>query len=105
MKKMTGLRITLFVWIAFFVFAMAMCIVLAMPKKAHAERQVFLKDGTLTVWVDVMKVDGIPKEITDAEVAFELVSGQLKEARIDGKVVTYRPSSGVQYVSPWKVTE
>lgn len=83
--------------------SMVMCIILVTPKKVHAERLLFLEDGTLTVWVDAMKVDGIPKEITDADIAFKLVSGQLKETRIDGKVITYQPSSGVQYVSPWSV--
>lgn len=74
-------------WVMFilFVAAMAMCIVLAMPRKVHAERQAYLKDGILTVWADVMKVDGIPKEITDPEIAFQLVSGQLKKARVESQ--------------------
>lgn len=88
--------------------SMSMAVVAAMlflaVRNAHAERQLSLKDGTLTVWADVMKVTDIPKEITDPEIAFRLVSGQLKCVVIAGKTILYRPSDGdgVQYnEGPW----
>jgi hypothetical protein len=109
-----NLKVVKFVWLAVFVGAMMMCFITMFPRACRAERQVYLKDGTLTVWADVMKISGIPKEITNAEVAYKLVSGQLKKARVEsqGKITnhfsfpwaktkTEYPSAIVEYTGVW----
>jgi hypothetical protein len=105
-KKMNGfVKFVLLVLTTFFVIAMAMSVVLiTSPRKAHAEQQMDLRNGTLTVWADVLKVQGIPKEITDPVVAYQLYSGQLKKVVVNGKIISYQPQSGVQYTNPWSVT-
>ena len=80
-----------------FAIAMAMAIVLATaPRKAHAERQMTLKNGILTVMVDVLKIQNIPREITNPETAFKLYSGQLKETTVTNQGKTTR-----HFSFPW----
>jgi len=97
-KKVNGfVKFLLFALTVGFLVAMLMSVMLtAFPRKAHAERQTSLKDGTLTVWADVMKVPGVPKEITDPEIAFKLYTGQLKEA-----VVTRQGETTYHLGFPW----
>lgn len=89
----------------FFILGMVMAVIgimATMPPKARAERVISLKDGTLIVHAEVMRVRDVPREITDPAIAFQLYSGQLKSTEVDGKIISYQ--LGVQYTDPWSVT-
>lgn len=82
---MNLMKIVKFSWFALFVGAMVMCFVTIFPRTCRAERTMSLKDGTLVVHAEVMRVHNVPREITDPDIAFKFLSGQLKEARVAGK--------------------
>jgi len=97
-QEMSGfVKFILLVLSVMFAIAMAMAIVLATaPRKAHAERQMTLKNGILTVMVDVLKIQNIPREITNPETAFKLYSGQLRETTVTNQGKTTR-----HFSFPW----
>jgi hypothetical protein len=99
MEKLTKKEWSLvsFLLIILLIIVMAGFIGFAVVEEAFAERQLSLENGTLKVFADVMEVKGVPEEITDPEIAFQLVSGQLRCVVIGGKTIRYQPSDGVQY--------